>query len=489
MRVQQRLLARAGVNTDVELAVFESDHGDPARGLRLARRAWAAAPSVRSADALGWALTRSGRREEGLGWARRARRLGSADPLFAFHAGMAARGWRAAAAAAVRARARARGAAVAGEAGAGGAPMRRALLLFVVLFAALAAPAGAHPLGNFSINHVAEVSVSADRVDVRYLLDQAEIPTFQARGIPRAEQVRRARAEVLRRLRVEADGRPLTLTPGTPRLELRPGAGGLETTRFELALSARVRARRSWCATARSPAGSGGARSSRGPARAPRCAPACPPRTRRAASPATRATLRPPPPTSAPRGWTCGPERAPWRRPDGRPAGPGDAKAPGAEQARRRPRRRGGLRRPLRGRRLRRGRADPAAARRVRVGGGARALPRPRQDHGRRLPRRHARDREARGRARRDGDGHAHGRRAAARRRRAHAVGVRAARAAVPVAEPRLGPARGGGRRRGAALAGAEAEGALARAPPPTITTTRRTSPRAASSRWARRPG
>ena len=120
--------------------------------------------------------------------------------------------------------------------------MRRALLLFVVLFAALAAPAGAHPLGNFSINHVAEVSVSADRVDVRYLLDQAEIPTFQARGIPRAEQVRRARAEVLRRLRVEADGRPLTLTPGTPRLDLRPGAGGLETTRFELALSARVRA-------------------------------------------------------------------------------------------------------------------------------------------------------------------------------------------------------------------------------------------------------
>jgi tetratricopeptide (TPR) repeat protein len=92
VRVQQRLLARAGVNTDTELAVFESDHGRPARGLRLARRAWAAAPSVRSADAVGWALTRSGRPEAGLRWARRARRLGSADPLFAFHAGMAARG-------------------------------------------------------------------------------------------------------------------------------------------------------------------------------------------------------------------------------------------------------------------------------------------------------------------------------------------------------------------------------------------------------------
>ena len=92
VQVQQRLLARAGVNTDTELAVFESDHGRPARGLRLARRAWAAAPSARSADAVGWALTRSGRPEAGLRWARRARRLGSADPVFAFHAGMAARG-------------------------------------------------------------------------------------------------------------------------------------------------------------------------------------------------------------------------------------------------------------------------------------------------------------------------------------------------------------------------------------------------------------
>jgi nickel/cobalt exporter len=122
--------------------------------------------------------------------------------------------------------------------------MRRALLLLVVAFALMAAPAGAHPLGNFSINHVAEVSVSADRVDVRYRLDQAEIPTFQERAVARAERVRRKRAEVLRHLRVTAEGRAVSLVPGTPRLELRPGAGELETTRFELTLSARVRARR-----------------------------------------------------------------------------------------------------------------------------------------------------------------------------------------------------------------------------------------------------
>ena len=40
---EQRLLA-GGVNTDAELAVFEADHGDPARAVALARRAWRAAP-------------------------------------------------------------------------------------------------------------------------------------------------------------------------------------------------------------------------------------------------------------------------------------------------------------------------------------------------------------------------------------------------------------------------------------------------------------
>jgi Flp pilus assembly protein TadD len=46
---------------------------------------------VRSADALGWALTRAGRPREALPWARRALALGSRDPSFRYHAGIAAR--------------------------------------------------------------------------------------------------------------------------------------------------------------------------------------------------------------------------------------------------------------------------------------------------------------------------------------------------------------------------------------------------------------
>jgi tetratricopeptide (TPR) repeat protein len=90
VRAEQRLLGASGVNTDAEIAVFEADHGDRQRALRLGRRGYAAAPSVRSADALGWALTRAGRPAQGLAYARRALRLGSRDALFLYHAGMAA---------------------------------------------------------------------------------------------------------------------------------------------------------------------------------------------------------------------------------------------------------------------------------------------------------------------------------------------------------------------------------------------------------------
>jgi tetratricopeptide (TPR) repeat protein len=89
--VQQRLLRRAGVNVDAEMAIVEADHGRPERAVRLARRAFESAPSVRNADALGWALTRAGRPDEGLRFAQRAVSLGSRDATFRYHAGIAAR--------------------------------------------------------------------------------------------------------------------------------------------------------------------------------------------------------------------------------------------------------------------------------------------------------------------------------------------------------------------------------------------------------------
>jgi len=88
---ERRLLAADGINTDVEIALFEADHGDPRRAVALGRRAWHAAPSVRSADAVGWALTRAGRPVQGLVWARRALALGWRDPIVLTRAGLSAR--------------------------------------------------------------------------------------------------------------------------------------------------------------------------------------------------------------------------------------------------------------------------------------------------------------------------------------------------------------------------------------------------------------
>lgn len=90
VEVEVRLLRRAGIDVDVELALFEADHGDPGRAVELARGAWREAPSVRSADALAWALHSDGRARDALAASHDAMRLGSADPTFLYHAGVIA---------------------------------------------------------------------------------------------------------------------------------------------------------------------------------------------------------------------------------------------------------------------------------------------------------------------------------------------------------------------------------------------------------------
>jgi nickel/cobalt transporter (NicO) family protein len=121
-----------------------------------------------------------------------------------------------------------------------------ALVLALVALGIGAAAAEAHPLGNFSVNHLSVVRISDDRVDVRYVLDQAEIPTFRERGLSDAEVLERKRAEVARRLVLTVDGRTVALRPaGTPVLTHPAGQGGLNTTRLELPLTAAARGARS----------------------------------------------------------------------------------------------------------------------------------------------------------------------------------------------------------------------------------------------------
>jgi tetratricopeptide (TPR) repeat protein len=81
-----------GANVDLEMALFEADHGlDPKDALARARREMARRPSnIHAADALAWALYRNGACQDALSTIRQALRLGTQDPLMLFHAGMIA---------------------------------------------------------------------------------------------------------------------------------------------------------------------------------------------------------------------------------------------------------------------------------------------------------------------------------------------------------------------------------------------------------------
>jgi nickel/cobalt transporter (NicO) family protein len=128
--------------------------------------------------------------------------------------------------------------------------MRRALAIAaaaaaLVALLVAAGPAAAHPLGNFSVNHLDVVAISRDGVHVHYVLDQAEIPTFRERGLSDREVLAHKRAEVARGLSLRVDGRrvALRLRPGGA-LSHPMGQGGLPTTRVELDLDAPARGAR-----------------------------------------------------------------------------------------------------------------------------------------------------------------------------------------------------------------------------------------------------
>jgi tetratricopeptide (TPR) repeat protein len=89
VRATQQLFAASGANVDLELALFEADHGDAAAALRYAAAAYRARPaSVLVQDAYAWALHRSGRTAQALPIARQAQRLGTRLPALRYHLGV-----------------------------------------------------------------------------------------------------------------------------------------------------------------------------------------------------------------------------------------------------------------------------------------------------------------------------------------------------------------------------------------------------------------
>src|SRR5207248_1662769 len=128
--------------------------------------------------------------------------------------------------------------------------VKLSLLALLLMFAVTAF---AHPMGNFSINHYSRISAGADGIHLRYVLDFAEIPTYQE--MQRTGLVADSadagtkkyliqEAETLRhRLVLWLNGNALPLRLESQRISFLAGAGGLPTMKVAFTY------RSSWPAT------------------------------------------------------------------------------------------------------------------------------------------------------------------------------------------------------------------------------------------------
>lgn len=86
--VEDRLFRANGVNADLDVAMFQAEHGHAAIAVAAGRAEWQRRHSIVVADALGWALHMAGKDREALHYATFATSLGYRNALYYFHRGM-----------------------------------------------------------------------------------------------------------------------------------------------------------------------------------------------------------------------------------------------------------------------------------------------------------------------------------------------------------------------------------------------------------------
>ncbi|MGA8440105.1 MAG: hypothetical protein WB762_05255 [Candidatus Sulfotelmatobacter sp.] len=126
--------------------------------------------------------------------------------------------------------------------------LRTILFLFVLILSG--ATSFAHPMGNFSVNHYSKVTIQPGSVEVFYLIDMAEIPTFQetrqfaiSRAVddPQASGYLDRQEELLKEgLCLLSDGQPVRLDTQSRHLTFAGGAGGLPTMKLGFVFRGRL---------------------------------------------------------------------------------------------------------------------------------------------------------------------------------------------------------------------------------------------------------
>src|SRR4051794_23190910 len=112
--------------------------------------------------------------------------------------------------------------------------MPKRLILLISLFAGVA---GTHPMGNFSVNHFARLQPGPHGVAIHYVIDLAEIPTFELfqQWGPIADPQKKApeqAREWAANLDIAVNGKRVPARVMHAQIALAEGAGNMQVLRL-----------------------------------------------------------------------------------------------------------------------------------------------------------------------------------------------------------------------------------------------------------------
>ncbi|HKN71690.1 MAG TPA: hypothetical protein VJX30_11695 [Terriglobales bacterium] len=119
---------------------------------------------------------------------------------------------------------------------------RPGIVLFLSVLILSSAAAVAHPMGNFSVNHYSKIKIGQQSIEIRYLIDMAEIPSFQEIrqfditpkvDDPSASRYLDSQEQLLKAgISLESDSQSVRLDTISRQVAFADGAGGLPTMKI-----------------------------------------------------------------------------------------------------------------------------------------------------------------------------------------------------------------------------------------------------------------